>query len=379
MANDDLFNVDFNQLSGGNDMIDLSEAMVEPAEVPAGEPVTLIDDVPITDTESNVEEPAEEPAEVINTQEETVDKGPDLGEESSPVTPFASLLQEKGFLPNLDIDELKSAEDPYEALVEAWGKEKLLVQEQIINSFPEELIDMAKAVAQGVPLDALKNSKIQELNYGKITETQLQENTELQKKLVGESLYSKGFKPEKIKGLIETYEDSGKLQEESKDALGELQVLFKQQQEYTKQQYAVQQKQFEQDHSERIKYIGNTINNTEEVIPGMNLTQKAKNDLFANMTQVVGKDSQGQPIPYVMALREKDPLKFDIAVTYLAQTTKGFTDWGKLNKVAKSSASKELAKTLRASPTRNAGSAKQMPSINGAEEDLMSSITSMFT
>jgi hypothetical protein len=378
MANDDLFNVDFNQLSEGSEKIDLSEAMGNFTEVPEGEPVTLKDDVPITDTTPELKPEAVDSAEVIDTQEETVDKGPDSGEDSSPVTPFASLLQEKGFLPNLDIDELKKAEDPYAALIEAWGQEKLIVQEQVINSFPPELIDMAKAVAQGVPLDALKNSKIQELNYSKITENQLQENTDLQKKLVGELLYSKGFKPEKIRSLIDTYEDSGKLQEESKDALGEMQVLFKQQQEYTKQQYAQQQQQFEHQHAERIKYIEDTISNTEEVIPGMSLTQKAKNDLFANMTQVVGKDAQGQPIPYVMALREEDPLKFDMAVTYLAQTTKGFTDWSKLNKNAKSSATKELAKTLKSSPSRTAGSSKQIPSINGAEEDLMSSINSMF-
>ena len=374
MANDDLFNVDFNQLTEGDTMIDLSEAMVEPTGEPAGEPVTLIDDAP------DGAEPAAEPAaDVIDIKQEgTVDKGPDSGGESSPVTPFASLLQEKGFLPNLDIEELKKAEDPYTALADAWGKEKQVLQEQIIGSFPPELIDMARAVAQGVPLDALKDSKIQELNYSKITEDQLTENIDLQKKLVGELLYSKGFRPAKIKSLIETYEDAGKLKAEAVDSLGELQVLVKHQQEQTKQQYAAQQQQFQQQHSQRIKYIEDTIGATEEIIPGMNLTQKAKNDLFANMTQVVGKDAQGQPMPYVMALRQEDPLKFDMAVTYLAQTTKGFTDWSKLTKTAKSSAAKQLADALSNQPTRTAGGAKRVVGVNDAEEDLMSSITSMF-
>ena len=47
MANDDLFNVDFNQLSEGSEKIDLSEAMVEPTKVPEGETVTLKEDVPV--------------------------------------------------------------------------------------------------------------------------------------------------------------------------------------------------------------------------------------------------------------------------------------------------------------------------------------------
>ena len=195
MANDDLFNVDFNQLSEGSEKIDLSEAMVEPAKVPEGETVTLKEDVDIPlnkeETSSDVDKiPVESLLETPDTTN-IEGKSPGTGGDSSPITPFASLLQEKGFLPNLDIDELKKAEDPYAALIEAWGQEKLIVQEQVINSFPPELIDMAKAVAQGVPLDALKNSKIQELNYSKITENQLQENIDLQKKLVGELLYSK--------------------------------------------------------------------------------------------------------------------------------------------------------------------------------------------
>ena len=385
MANDDLFNVDFNQLSEGSEKIDLSEAMVDSTEVLEGEPVTLKDDVdtPLSKGETSSKEtsskvdklPTESLLETPNTIN-TEGKSPGTEGDSSPITPFASLLQEKGFLPNLDIEDLKSAEDPYVALTEAWGKEVGLMQEQLIHSFPPEMIEMAKAVAQGIPFESLKDSKIKEINYGTITENQLQEDANLQKRLVSELLSTKGFNAKKIKDLVETYEDSGKLVTEANDALGEMKEIFKYQQEQVKQQYTQQQQQFQEQHAQRIKSIEESINSTEEIIPGMNLTEKSKKDLFANMTQIVGNDPQGQPIPYVMALRQEDPLKFDMAVTYLAQTTKGFTDWGKLTKTAKSNAAKQLADTLNGAPTRTVGAHKKIE--GDASKDLMESINSMF-
>ena len=65
------------------------------------------------------------------------------------------------------------------------------------------------------------------------------------------------------------------------------------------------------------------------------------------MTQIVGQDNNGNPMNYVMQMRSKDPVKFDMAVTYLADLTKGFTDWSKISKTAKTNAVKEFEKTLQ--------------------------------
>jgi len=348
MANEEMFNVNFDQISDDN--INLGEINKEEVTETQGEEVEINDVVPgVIDQPKNdtTETPAvntttiEDTVEIedtaeSNTDSNTKDKGPDSDGSSSPVTPFASFLQEKGFLRNLDMDAFKQAEDPMQALADAWGQEVQIMQEQIINSFPPELIDMAKAVSEGVPLDSLKDAKIQELNYNRITEDHVTDNTNLQKKLVGDYLQSKGFK----------------------------------------KQHAIQQKQFEQQHHARIQHIQKTISDTEAIIPGMNLTDKAKQDLFANMTQIVGQDPQGNPIPYTMSLRQEDPLKFDLAVTYLAQTTKGFTDWSKLTKKAKSSATSELEQALQSTPRKGGGSKSIQAPI--AEGDLMNSLEKMF-
>ena len=389
-----LFDVDFSQIADQNEGIDLSSVITDekPAGNSTGDDITFVEDTPPPAPEGG-QEPAgqkktvtkpvattptgDEDGDGVDINEEGSGKGPGTVGKSSPVTPFASFLQEKGFLPNLDIEEFKKAEDPMAALADAWGKEVQIMQQQLINSFPPELIDMARAVASGVPLEALKDAKIQELNYSRITDEQVSENTDLQRRLVGELLHTKGFKPEKIKTMIDTFEDSGKLEAEATDALGELKTLYKQHQEYTKQQFAMQQKQFEQQHAQRIQTIQKTIQDTNEIIPGMNLTEKAKKDLFANMTQIVAKGPNGEPIPYVMALRSQDPMKFDLAVTYLAQTTKGFTDWSKITNKAKTSAAKELEAVLEQQPVRTTGASKQV-STPGASADLLNSLNSMF-
>jgi hypothetical protein len=389
MAEGDIFNVDFNQISDQTEGIDLSEVLSESAEQPSGDEVVIKDTESISNTISpESKEEKEEPGvkdqapplleiEVEDENTTIKDKGPGTEGKASPITPFATFLQEKGFLPNLDMEAFEDEEDPMDALAQAWGNERAIMRDDLINSFPPELIDMARAVAEGVPLESLRNDKVKEINYSRITQAQVEGNTHLQKRLVGEFLQTKGFKPEKIKTLVDTYEDAGRLSEEATDALGEMKVVFKQYQENTKQQYAQQQRQFQQQHSDRIKHIGATIKQTDAIIPGINLTEKSKRDLFNNMTQIVGQDENGQPLPYVMALRQEDPLQFDMAVTFLAQTTKGFTDWSKLNKVAKTNATKDLATALNHTPNRTGGASKKV-NAPFAEEDLMSSLSNMF-
>jgi hypothetical protein len=320
--------------------------------------------------ENSSEEEAEQAEEDSKDEESDSDnEGPDLGEDSSPVTPFASLLHEKGFLPNINWEEFNSAEDKIEALAQAMNAELAYANQAFINSFPPELIDMAKAVASGVPLDSIKDAKVQELNYSSIEEDKLTENTSLQKRLVSEYLQAKGFKQNKIDSYVEKFEDMGTLEDEAKDALGELQEYAKQQQEQAKQAHAERQKQLEEQHAQTINKIKEDITGTEEIIPGIKMNKTVKDRLFNNMTQMTSQDNNGNPVNYIMETRAKDPIKFDMAVTYLADITKGFTDWSKLGKTAKSTAAKDLEKAL-ANSKPIVGKPKKAPKTSDSEPDL---------
>jgi len=306
-----------------------------------------------------------------------IDTSPSNEGDSSPVTPFASLLHEKGVLPNFNSEEFGKADNKIEALMEAIGREIGYANNRFIQSFPPELIEAAKAVSEGIPYQDIQKSVIKEIEYNNVTEEQLEEDESLQKRLVSDFLTSKGFSEKKITGLLDTYEDSGKLKSEATDSLQELKVLAKEYQKQVKEHYAKQQQVFEAQHKEKMNHIQTTIDSTEEIIPGKSLTQIERDKLYQNMTQIAGKDTEGNPIPFTMVLRQKDPLKFDMAVTYLADITKAFTDFSAISKSAKSTALKDLENTLDSNTTHLGGTPKTAPG-SASESELISSLQTMF-
>jgi len=180
-----------------------------------------------------------------------------------------------------------------------------------INSFPPDLIETAKAVANGVPFKDLKDSTIKQLDYGKIQEKELSENTELQKRLIAEHLHSKGFKSKKITKLLETYEDTGSLGDEATEALDDLKDLYAKQQEYVKEQHSRQQVELEERNKATMHHIQKSIEDVDEIIPGVKLNKPTREKLFQNMTQIVGEDENGTPQNFVMSMRAQNPIGFD--------------------------------------------------------------------
>ena len=352
---ENLFNISFDSIQDES-LIEIDDSTGEDVVVDKTKTQkTNSKDININNSTENSGEEEEEENDLGNlvdkskSTSKTSDKkedAPDPEGDSSLLTPFASLLQEKGFLQNLNIEEFKKAENKYDALTEAFKKEDELRIEAIINKFPEELIELAKAVAQGLPFSEIKEKKIKELSYNAITDEHLKDE-DTQIKLVTELLSLKGFKEAKITKMIDTYKDLGNLEEEAKEALPELKDFYKQEQEKVKTQFRLQQEQLEKSNKEAFEKVQNTVKSTEEIIPGIKLNEVNKTNLFKNMTQIVGQDNNGNPMNYVMQMRSKDPVKFDMAVTYLADLTKGFTDWSKISKTAKTNAVKEFEKTLQ--------------------------------
>ena len=390
--NDNLFNIDFNSIS--DDTIEMSDLLTE--EKSEVVEVTLEDEDGVeheinSPDESEGKEKKKKTTAIAEDsididEEDNKDENPGSeAESSSPVTPFATLLHERGFLPNFDSEAFNEAvvesEDPFGVLAQAMKNELDYANASFINSFPPNLIDMAKSVAAGVPFDALKGPKLQEINYSKISEEQLTgEGAEgLQRKLVGDYYASKGFSDKKINRLVDTLGDAGNLEEEAIEAKFELEALTKKRQEQIKKQFQDQQVQMNEQQTAQIEYIGKSIDGVDEIIPGLKMTKNVKDRLFHNMTQIVGQDNNGQPLNYTMSMRQNNPVAFDLAVTYLADITKGFSDWGKLTNTAKTSATKELEKTLQKTSNHVYGTPKKEPRSEKSEEALISSLSSMFS
>jgi len=390
---EELFNLDFNLIS--DEEIDLQDVTTESKAEEEAEDIIIVED---NDTETEVPkaketvEKAEKEEDKIEiptgkTEDTSEDKDKSPGSEnrdSSPVTPFASLLHEKGLLSDFDQEEFAAAvaesDDPFGVLTNAMQRELEIAKATFINSFPPDFIDLAMAVSKGVPYEAMKGPKMDEINYSKITAEAISESEDLQKKLVGDFYASKGFSEKRISKLVETLGDSGGLEEEAADAIVELSHLAKQKQEHIKKKFEHQQKEMSDQYVAQIEYIGKSVDSVEEIIPGVKINKVIKDRLFNNLTRIVGKDANGQAQNYTMTVRQQDPVKFDMTVAYLADITKGFTDWSKIKKSAKSSATSDLESVLNTKSTGHSyGNPKKTENRSErAEDEMMNSLSLMF-
>jgi len=390
---EELFNLDFNLIS--DEEIDLQDVTTESKAEEEAEDIIIVED---NDTETEVPkaketvEKAEKEEDKIEiptgkTEDTSEDKDKSPGSEnrdSSPVTPFASLLHEKGLLSDFDQEEFAAAvaesDDPFGVLTNAMQRELEIAKATFINSFPPDFIDLAMAVSKGVPYEAMKGPKMDEINYSKITAEAISESEDLQKKLVGDFYASKGFSEKRISKLVETLGDSGGLEEEAADAIVELSHLAKQNQEHINKKFEHQQKEMSDQYVAQIEYIGKSVDSVEEIIPGVKINKVIKDRLFNNLTRIVGKDANGQAQNYTMTVRQQDPVKFDMTVAYLADITKGFTDWSKIKKSAKSSATSDLESVLNTKSTGHSyGNPKKTENRSEkAEDEMMNSLSLMF-
>lgn len=358
---EELFNnISFNALQD-SEPIEINEIAAEKTETPEtvevvdsadGEQVEEVKDTPkAEETEQPAAKTETEVADLIDieeiktdtTSEEVADSTETPGaEDNSPITPFASLLHDQGFLPHANVEDIKSTED----LIAAFKAEREAYQTDIINSFPEELIAMAEAVAKGVPFEPLKEAKTKELQYSRLTDDSISEDINLQKRLVTDYLADKGFKPEKITKYIEKYEDMGDLYDEAKDALVDLKETSSKKEAEIQAQYAEQQKQMEANNKKLVEDIEKRVTDVKEILPGRAITEDMKKRTLNSMLNIVGQDAQGNPMNGIMKARSEDPVAFDMNVAYMIELTNNFTDFSKINATAKTNAVKEFEKTL---------------------------------
>jgi hypothetical protein len=383
MEDNNLFDISFSAVQD-NDPIEVNEINNEVTET--AETVEVVDDQAAeqkpeesTASAETTEEPQKEikaekePENLIDieTESKTITTSDENSEspgqeDTSPITPFASLLQEKGFLHHTEAKDINSIED----LMSAVAKEREQMQVDIINSFPPELVNMAKAVMEGVPFDALKENKTKQLQYNNLKDEAVLENINLQKQLVADFLIEKGFKPEKIHKYIEKYEDMGELENEAKEALVELREISSKKEEAIREQYARQQQEMEERNKQVIANIEKTVTDATEILPGRPLTEEMRKKTLDSMLQIVGEDANGTPLNGIMKARSEDPVAFDMKIAYLMNLTNNFTDFSAINSTAKTSAAKEFEKTLTKgnNVSGKSGSPKK---VNDGEVDIL--------
>jgi hypothetical protein len=290
-------------------------------------------------------------------------EGNELEESEEPS--ILSTFTDMGLI-DLSEEELNSEEDKDLE----WFANKALEKvnkgvEEGIEDYKESLPDAIKALLddyeEGVPIGALLQGEKEVFDIASISEEKLEENENLQKRMIAELLSLQGESQEDIQDRITDYEDSGLLEKYAKRSHSKL-VNYKahQKQESIKAAKA-QEVERRENYTAWLTDLKNDIDKREEIIPGITLNDKQKKELYNGITK---QDKNGKNA--VAKYREANP-DFDLQVAYLATVLKG--DFSALEAAANTRATKKLKN--QASSGGGSSISKKRSSLKGVDLNIM--------
>jgi len=294
----------------------------------------------------------EQKSEEIKDDNKKLGGTPNEGESS--VHLHAASLQDKGVLPNFNLDDIKDLE-PAEALDKIDEHIAMQIKESIntgIDQYKKSLSPMAqdflKSLDEGVPFETVRNIMSYKDRYASIGEKDLKDNEELQKETYSESLRMKGFTEAKIGKFVEKAVQDEELFEESKDGLNDINAAIDKEEKDIQIAAKADKEAREKANEKTRENISKKVSEVKEIFPGIEVTKAEKTKIEEMMTVPVRYESRNGrdvPISAAMDVRAKDPIVFEMKLNYFIKN--GFFDGNKdLNKFAKKSESNATNKLL---------------------------------
>ena len=262
------------------------------------------------------------------------------------LTPYAKLLMEEGVLQDFDVEKFDGTAD---SLVEAFRQQVNKHVEIYKENLDPRIKWLQDNIEQGVPLEALLAIDKQRVELSQITPEVLAENKDLQRNIVRNYLKAttNGWSDAKIEREVSRLDDLGELETEAKESFEILKKLNAEQEK----QLAIQA---QQEREAAVKAQQDALNNfkksldeTKEIVPGLNVTPAIKDKIFKALTTPVATDAYGNPMNVIAKARAENPMEFEIKLAYIFELTKGFKDWSPLITPGKKSAIKEFEEAAR--------------------------------
>lgn len=212
--------------------------------------------------------------------------------------------------------------DSKEAFLEEWNKQKENVGKSEFDKFKSSLrpeqqkyLDLVKDLADH---DLAKNLAERITTLESVEEADF-DNEEFAKSVYFESLLAQGIKKEAANELVNDAYDLGKIKEKALAAKDSLLEHDKNYIEKVKKDLNDSIKEAETKQTKKIENIYNKILSTDEVLPGLKITQKFKDDTKSLMSTAVDKDANGRPITIIGKMRKDNPEEFERALYSLTQ------------------------------------------------------------
>jgi len=301
------------------------------------------------ETENNLDE---------NESSEEVDEEEDQneGDDDSPnnlYSSFASVLNQQGLLPSLDLttSKIESIDD----LTEVFKSE---INSQVKNYLIEKVGERGyEALEKGISLSEYQQHQDQISTLDQINEETLVNDSDLSLKVIYQDYINQGIDPKRATRLVAAIQQSGEesIIEEAKISLTSLKETeqlklqkLQEERELKKQQELELQEKIDND-------LKNSIYSKKEFIEGIPATKAIQDRIYKSITSIVGKSPEGIPENKLMQDRRKNTIEFDTKLYYLYEITNGFKDFSKINRKQTSKAVTNLEKELRRNRFEDSG------------------------
>ena len=277
-----------------------------------------------------------------STEENEDPSSQDTSDENSSsqlYTAIAKSLAEEGLLQFSEDSKIESAED----LLGIFRTNFEASINQYKESFDPRVKWLNDNLEQGVPFEKILQMDKDNITYNSIEEDSLSGDIELQKTIL-KDYYKRTtrFSDERINKEINRLDDLGELDIEAKSSLTDLKVLLKDEEQAALEKAQQEAIAVQQAQEKALEDFKKTLESTQELIPGLPLTNTVRDKVYKTMTTPVGQDAYGNPMNSIGKLRADNPLDFEMKLALVFEYTKGLTDFSIFNASGKKSAIKDL-------------------------------------
>jgi len=232
------------------------------------------EETPIDNTESDSDEDSSEDS---NNSENS---------DESPIKVFAQMLNDSGLI-EYDEDNFEDTDDYLiNKYSESVNKRATELVDQIV---PDDLKPLFEKYQKGIPLDELIKSESTKVRLDNLKPEEIEDDDDLQEKLVRQKLEYEDFTKSEIDEKIEDYKDNNLLHKEAKSAVKVIKRYEdKRIQDIERQQELKDQKQRDL-MAQQVKELKSEIFSRDEIIPGVTMSKQDKEAFYKGITEV-GKD-----------------------------------------------------------------------------------------
>lgn len=230
----------------------------------------------------------------------------------SPLLPFAKLLEERGYFKLAEDKEINSFDDIDDLLNQT-------IRERELAQLTPRQKQVLEWIEGGVPEDAIIQHETFQQSVTNITDEDLEDEEEsgieLRKGILTKYYELKGFDQAKIDKNIKRLVASGDEIDEAKDALKEIKAIEEANFQKQQEKFISDKKAEEEAAKENLKKLQTFINTTKEIIPGLNIQKKVKDELYDKLTKPVSTKK------YIGADGKEFTRPLDIVEDFLANAT----------------------------------------------------------